>query len=156
MGSMFSDCEKLENLNIDAFDTSNVVYMGAMFQLCRSLKSLNVSGFKTQNVESMNFMFSSCNNLTSLDLSNFSTTNVKDMSYMFQGCRKLELLDLKSFSFSEMPSVRSMLVYVGESSDNKPIPIKVTEAGHEYLTETTTDCGIGTTAKFVKPDGTDW
>lgn len=118
----FSDCRKLENL-----DLSNVVVIGgtdkpfsfigcsslkslilpkfkgnytlmsSMFLRCSNLKSLDLSKFDTGNVVFMNSMFSGCSSLTLLNLSKFKTSNVTHMSAMFYGCSSLTLLDLSKF-----------------------------------------------------------
>ena len=73
-----TEIEGIENLN-----TEEVTNMGSMFSGCYDLTQLDLSNFDTQNVENMSDMFSSCSDLTSLDLSNFDTKEVTNMSYMF-------------------------------------------------------------------------
>ena len=63
---------------------------------------------------------------------------------------------MTSFSFPQKPNVYNMLYGAGCKTNTQPIPVKVTEVGHKYLTETTTNCGIGFSNKFVKPDGANW
>ena len=131
--------------------------MSGMFQNCESLNSLNLKHFNTFNVTDMLAMFGLCYNLETLDISNFNTSNVTTMETMFYSCYSLISLDLSGFSFSKEPAVTNFLgEHIGMLANDQPIPIKVTEEGYTYLTETTTDCGIGTSAKFVKPDGTNW
>ena len=150
MDGMFWDCSSLTSLDVSNFDTSNVTYMSSMFGFCDDLTSLDVSNFDTSNVTYMSYMFQNCSSLTSLDLSNFDTSNVTDMSAMFNSCSSLTSLDLTNFSFAKEPTVEYMLSGVGEAI-SKVVPIKVTEDGRKYLTETTPDCGIGTSADFVIP-----
>lgn len=182
MGWMFCGCTNLKLLDISSFNTSNVTNMVVMFGGCESLTSLDLSHFNTSKISKMSQMFYECKSLTSLNLRNFDTSKVTDMTdtfffcesledlnlksfdtskvtcmdQMFLGCHKLHSLDLSNFSFENNPIVRAMLRNVGYNAKNQPIPIKVNEDGHTYLTETTTECGIESYAKFVKPDGTDW
>ena len=100
MSYMFFYCEKLKNLNVSHFNTTNVETMFAMFADCQSLKSLDLSNFNTSKVTNMSEMFRDCNSLTSLNLSNFNTSNVTDMSAMFRGCKNLTSLDLSNFNIS--------------------------------------------------------
>ena len=108
MGSMFSGCYDLTQLDLSNFDTQNVENMSDMFVSCMNLKSLNVSNFDTQKVKDMNDMFYNCNSLTSLDVSNFDTQNVEDMSYMFSCCEGLNSLDLSKFDTQKVTNMNSM------------------------------------------------
>lgn len=133
---MFLDCSNLVSINLNGFDTEQIIDMRSMFNGCRSLTSLDLSNFKTTNVTDMRFMFNECNSLTSLDLSNFDTakvtnmsamfysfsgnslesinlisfdtSNVTDMSAMFSGCRNLADLDLSSFNTSNVTDMSTM------------------------------------------------
>ena len=108
MGSMFSGCYDLTQLDLSNFDTQNVENMSDMFVSCLELKSLNVSNFDTQKVKDMNDMFYHCPSLTSLDVSNFDTQNVENMSYMFSNCSRLTSLDLSNFDTKEVTNMSSM------------------------------------------------
>ena len=108
MGSMFSGCYDLTQLDLSNFDTQNVENMSDMFVSCMNLKSLNVSNFDTQKVKDMNDMFYNCNSLTSLDVSNFNTQNVENMSYMFSSCSDLTSLDLSNFDTKEVTNMSKM------------------------------------------------
>ena len=154
MSYMFHRCFNLSTLDIKSFDTSNVKDMTTMFSSCQQLTSLDVSHFNTSKVTNMSWMFSDCSNLTSLNISSFDTSSVTDMQVMFNSCRKLKTLDLTSFSFTKKPKVSYMLADIGQFE--MPSSIIVTKDGYNYLTQTTNDCNINVTAKFVKPDGSDW
>ena len=108
MGSMFSGCYDLTQLDLSNFDTQNVENMSDMFVSCLDLKSLNVSNFDTQKVKDMNDMFYHCPSLTSLDVSNFDTQNVEDMSYMFSSCEGLTSLDLSNFDTQKVTDMSDM------------------------------------------------
>ena len=60
-----------------AFDTSEVTDMGSMFTLCVKLTNLDVHNFDTSHVTDMHYMFSGCYSLTDLDLSSFDFSNVE-------------------------------------------------------------------------------
>ena len=97
MYAMFSDCEKLESLDLSNFKTGNVTNMHYMFAGCSAVDTLNLSSFDTRNVTDMNGMFYGCSSCTSIDVSNFDTRNVMDMYGMFYACQSLTSLDLSSF-----------------------------------------------------------
>ncbi len=63
-----------------AFDTSEVTDMGSMFTLCVKLTNLDVHNFDTSHVTDMHYMFSGCYSLTDLDLSSFDFSNVENYS----------------------------------------------------------------------------
>ena len=133
MSNMFSNCKKLESLDLSNFDTSNVTNMNMMFYYCENLTSLDLSNFDTSKVTNMYGMFENCNKLVDIDLSSFNTSNVTDMSYMFDDCNfkcidlsnfdtsnvtkmlgmfesnyKLESIDLNNFNTSNVTSMRAM------------------------------------------------
>lgn len=83
MSLMFSDCKRLEALDLTYFNTQNVTNMDGMFLGCTKLSHLNISNFDTHNVTNMSEMFSLCTNLETLDLSHFNTEKVISFSHMF-------------------------------------------------------------------------
>ena len=89
MSGMFYGCTKLTDLDLSAFNTSQVTDMGMMFSHCCSLTSLDVSSFNTANVTVTSEMFDNCYLLESLDLSSFNTAQVINMCKMFYDCSAL-------------------------------------------------------------------
>ena len=69
---MFYNCINLESLNLNNFDTHNVIHMNNMFDNCKKIENLNLNSFETSSVEDMYFMFSGCKKLESLSLSFFT------------------------------------------------------------------------------------
>ncbi|OTO20804.1 BspA family leucine-rich repeat surface protein, partial [Enterococcus sp. 3H8_DIV0648] len=110
MGSMFSGCSQLEDLNLSSWNTSQVQYMGTMFSDCSELKKLNLSGWNTSKVYDMNAMFYSCSQLQKLDLSGWNTSKVENMGSMFSGCSQLEDLNLSDWNTSQVQDM-SMMFY---------------------------------------------
>ena len=110
MDCMFSDCEKLTNLDVHNFDTSQVTYMTGMFSQCSELSSLDVNSFDTSHVTDMSRMFYGCSNLTDLDLRSFDTSRVTSMWEMFSSCGKLKNLDVSSFDTSSVTTMDSMFL----------------------------------------------
>lgn len=117
MSYMFSDCQKLESLDLSHFKTAKVTNMSYMFNMyklgtkeeCSSmLRSLDLSSFNTENVTNMAYMFSGCEKLESLVLSSFNTKNVTDMEYMFNHCGNLESFDLSTFNTAKVTSMKGM------------------------------------------------
>lgn len=106
--SMFYNCNKLTDLDLSKFDTSQVTNMNAMFHSCGSLTSLNVSKFDTSQVTITYNMFYGCRSLTDLDVSNFDTSNLKSCGGMFGGCNSLTSLDLSNFDISKVNDITYM------------------------------------------------
>lgn len=139
-------------------NTSNVTNLAWMFQNCRLLTSLNLSGFNTANVTSLESMFDNCTVLQDITFGNsFSTNKVTTLAWMFKNCYKLTSLDLTGFSFNDNLTTQNMFLYTGGSTPTlNRIPIKVTEAGYNFL-KGKTDTEIETSnAKYVQPNGADW
>lgn len=108
MGSMFSGCKSLKELDVGGFDTSHVTNMDSMFCWCKSLQNLDVGSFNTSQVTNMNSMFCWCESLESLDISSFDISKVTDMRRMFWWCENLEKLDMSGFDTSRVTSMDDM------------------------------------------------
>ena len=116
MARMFQDC-KVQQLNLNTFDTSNVTTLLATFAECTNLITLEVNDWDTSNVISMGTRgidasnvgtFQSCSKLTQLNLSKWNTSNVVEMGGMFRGCSGLTNLDLSHFDTSNVVSMYGM------------------------------------------------
>ena len=95
MNQIFFDCEKLVELNIKGWDTSNVTDMSSMFAYCDNLEKIwGIEDINTHNVIDMNQLFYVCPSLIELDLSNWDTSNVVDMVGIFNYSRNIEELNL--------------------------------------------------------------
>ena len=124
MGSAFSDCVSLQNINLSNFDTSNSTTFFHLFRNCKSLTSIDVSNFRTPRVRNFQNAFNGCELVTELDfsnwvvdagvingflngckslvsikgLNNFDIEDCTRLSAMFQDCARLESLDLSAFN----------------------------------------------------------
>ena len=94
---MLSNCHSLSSININNFDTKNVLSMNKVFYNCISLPSIDVSNFDTTKVTTMKSMFEKCTELKTLNLSNFRPISNIDYSQMFLGCTKLEYVNFYNF-----------------------------------------------------------
>ena len=108
MSSMFSNCSKIQSLDLSNFNTAKVKDMEAMFLECSDLQSIKLSSFNTEKVWTMERMFYGCKKLQSLDLSNFNTEEVKNMYSMFEDCFILQSLDLSSFNTKKVNKMLRM------------------------------------------------
>ena len=68
MSWMFRGCSSLKELNLNNFNSNNVINMECMFYLCSSLKELNLNNFNTNNVTNMSGMFSKCSDQLKLKI----------------------------------------------------------------------------------------
>ena len=82
MSGMFGSCNNLENIKgLNNFITNSVISMRDMFSDCKKLQSLDLSSFNTSKVVYFYNMFKNCVSLKILNLKNFEilSTNVHDM-----------------------------------------------------------------------------
>ncbi|MBQ3665122.1 MAG: BspA family leucine-rich repeat surface protein [Lachnospiraceae bacterium] len=127
MSYMFYNCTVLTTLELgDDFDTSNVISMERMFYNCNTLAQLDLEGFDTRNVLNMSCMFrtdrSSGNSFTKLDLSSFHTEKVTNMEGMFYNCKKLQTLTLgENFNTSNVRTMSTMF-YACSALKNFTLP----------------------------------
>jgi len=70
MREMFASCEKLKNLDLSFFDTSDVRYIYNLFMRCHSLETLDISGFNLDRVIDDNWegFFYECYNMKRMNL----------------------------------------------------------------------------------------
>nr|WP_278245050.1 BspA family leucine-rich repeat surface protein [Ruminococcus flavefaciens] len=92
MQNLFNGCTSLEFPHIEALDTSGIDSTYAMFRNCSSLESvwLNLNNFDTSNIVSFSQMFDGCSKLKIINLSSFDTSSLTDTRYMFRNCSALE------------------------------------------------------------------
>ena len=76
--------------------------MGSMFSHCSSLKNLDLSNFKTKNVKNMSWMFSHCSSLETLNLSDFEIDSSNDVNFMFSFMNKSCNIICKDQKLSEL------------------------------------------------------
>ena len=121
--NMFFGCDKIIEIDLSKFESSNIISMAKMFFGCSSLISLNLSGFNLSKVNRMDEMFYNCSKLISLDLSFFNISEIIDFSKMFYGCRNLEFIKFKfikekAHSSGAFSLTNKTLVVCIENEDN--------------------------------------
>ena len=94
MQNLFNGCTSLQFPHIEALDTSGINSAYAMFRNCSSLESvwLNLNNFDTSNIVSFSQMFDGCSKLKIINLSSFDTSSLTDTRYMFRNCFALEMI----------------------------------------------------------------
>ena len=114
MSQMFKYCKDLTSLNLSNFDTTKVTSMARMLETLPSLTSLNIASFNTENVEDMRDMLGGLINLPTLDIANFRTPKVRDMSGMFYNLKQVQNLDVSRFDTSKVTDFSRM--FLGDSN----------------------------------------
>jgi surface protein len=109
---LFTNCYKIENIDLSSFDIEKVTTTQLMFNECENLKYVKFSKFfsfyNSENLTNMSFMFYRCRNLKDLDLSSFNTKNVTTMREMFGGCSELENINISSFNTKNVENMSGM------------------------------------------------
>lgn len=105
--SMFSHCEGMTYLNVDCFNTENVVNMINMFASCYELTELDLSGWNTKSLVQCTGLFGYCGNLTTLNLSGWDVSKVRSFYGIFSNCYQLETLNIDGWDFSNGSSFSS-------------------------------------------------
>ncbi len=99
---------RVESIDLEGFDSSQVVYMENMFSSCNNVKRLDLGHFNTENVTNMSYMFSNCKKMEYLDISGFDTGKVRNMTCMFLRCEKMSSLDVAGFNTRNVTSMDNM------------------------------------------------
>ena len=119
---MFYGCTYLNSVNVQDWDTSNVINMSYMFSGCQLITILgDTSNWDTSKVTNMRDMFKSCYYLKTINgLSNWNTSAVTDMSHMFASSggrsNRFTTLDVSNFDTSNVTDMRYMFWYCGKLS----------------------------------------
>jgi surface protein len=108
MSSLFFGCKSLISLDLEHFDTRNVIINNKTFEDCRQLRQLKLKNFITSKVTQLRRLFYGCEKLTSINLSGFDTSEVSQMISLFTGCKELKSLDLSSFNTLKLRNMDSM------------------------------------------------
>ena len=116
MGGIFSDCSKIQKLDVRDWDVSKVTNFGAVFRRCSLLTKLDVSRWNTSNGVIMSGIFTNCSGLTQLDVSNWTAINATSISQLFYGCSNLTTL--KMFKTINSEAVTTYLFGNCKSLDN--------------------------------------
>ena len=88
--SMFSSCHRLNSLDLNDWDMTNVLDMSNMFASCENLTELFIRDWDVSNVVKASHMFVDCVSLKSLDLSGWQTGVFHYIGFMFARCKNLE------------------------------------------------------------------
>ena len=102
---MFSDLEKLKELDVSHFNTSQVYSMTGMFKNLKEVKTLDVSNWDVSNVEAIDYMFSGNEKIETLDVSNWKTSKIKYMPNVFFNNYKLKRLDVSRWDTSSATNI---------------------------------------------------
>lgn len=108
--SMFANCYSLETITgISNWQFNFTNSLGSMFSACRSLKELDVSGWKVNTITSFASMFINCWGLRELDLSEWNPENCTNLSSMFSDCHSLRTVgDISGWNTGKVTTLASM------------------------------------------------
>ncbi len=116
MSRMFQSA-KMQELDLNSFNTNKVTTLLATFAGCTNLTKLEVNNWNTSNVTEMGTSmvdagnvgtFQNCSKLTELNISKWNTKNVKAMGSMFREASSLITLDLTNFDTSNVTNMYKM------------------------------------------------
>ena len=100
MVGSFQNCINLIMFKNDGFNTEQVLYMNDLFNNA-DLIFIDLENFDTSNVIDISRMFKDCKNLKYLNISNFNTENVINFSGFLEGCHSLINIDLFNFEIKK-------------------------------------------------------
>jgi len=86
----FRNCSKLVYLNVNDWNTENVIGLWSTFMGCSSLSELNLNGWNTEKVYNMDHLFSGCSNLKTIYVGDgWSIDSVTNGTGTFVSCASL-------------------------------------------------------------------
>ena len=102
---MFSYLEKLKELDVSHFNTSQVDSMTEMLKGLKEVKTLDVSNWDVSNVTAIDDMFLGDEKLETLDVSKWKTSKIKYMSNVFLDNYKLKSLNVSRWDTSSATNI---------------------------------------------------
>ena len=91
MSDVFNGCTSLKYVNLNNWNTSNVLTMLNMFYDCSQLLVLDINSFDTNRVIYYDYMFYGCSSLKRIVASNtFIVNGFSSSNHMFEGCSSIE------------------------------------------------------------------
>ena len=112
---MFSGCTKLEYVNLNNFNTSNVRTMDLMFSDCPNLKTVDLSSFDFSKVTSLVGMFTLCDKLENVIFGpEINSHNLNNISFLFYNCENLKSLNIGSLDFENVTNSKYMFYHCGD------------------------------------------
>lgn len=96
---MFSNFNKLEDIDFTGLNTSQVVDMQSCFPFCPSLKELDFTGLEFPNLYNMNQAFEECTSLETIK--GLRPDGNVILSFAFMNCNKLKSIDLSGWKISD-------------------------------------------------------
>lgn len=101
---LFAGLDKCNVMDVDKLDTTRTEKMSSMFAGCKNvIGMLNVNNFDTKNVIDTSTMFKDCGKLVSIYMQNADTGRVLNAMGMFEGCGNLENLYADKADFKDIP-----------------------------------------------------
>ena len=107
MGAFYG-CSKLEKIDMNRCDVSNVIDMSYMFHGCSSLTDIDATMWNTASLKDTSFMFARCSALESIYMQYCKTPALTTMTGMFYGCNKLANLDISNFNTSNVTNMAAL------------------------------------------------
>lgn len=103
----FSNCEQIQELDLQMIDTSNVASFMQCFKCCNSLQKLDIHTWKFDKARNMQEMFSGCLRLQNLDTSRWNLSNVQYMTETFMRCWELRVIDQSHWRLDNIEDMSS-------------------------------------------------
>lgn len=103
---MFSNCENINELNVNFNGCDNIIKSNYMFNNCRSLKKVTFKNWNTNKLESMEGMFKNCISLLNLDLNKLNVSKVTNMNSLFDNCNSMTELKINTWDISKVLNFR--------------------------------------------------
>ncbi len=113
--SMFAGCKGLTSITLTRFSsTGKVKDIGGMFSNCQKLKEVNLYSFSTSSVTAANYLFNACFALKTLKVGtgfNFPSMSSK-ASYAFSSVSSLEIIATSSVLSSVQTPIKNKLGFI--------------------------------------------
>lgn len=132
MASMFSECSRVQEIELDLSSATNVnsylyrctalrklklkgntslANFGFSNSQLTSLETVDLSELTASNLNTFYNLFAGCYSLKNIYMSNLNTSKVTTTSSMFYNCKSLTSLDLSFFDTTALKNISSMFTY---------------------------------------------
>ncbi len=108
MWGTFRECKNLKSINFSNWNP-HITEMFNAFTNCFKLESLDMSGFDVSGVTDFNGLFVNDAALTSLNISTWNPSTVTKMDSMFSNVRNLSYLDIRNMNITSSTSANNVI-----------------------------------------------
>ena len=117
--NMFGTCRMLTTIK-QSFGRTAATSAKSMFSMCNKLDNLDLSRLQMPNATDLSYMFYYCHAIKDIDLSSINTTNaLENVSHMFEACSHVRRINIETLNTTGATNMKSMFGTYRDDNNNE-------------------------------------